>query len=370
MDEINGTFINYFAGISGVGDIPDKRMEAMLVNVPHKIQYSTSVKNMREVIKDTGAKQVMVDSGGYTIFNTYQKNGSITLDGLNVRIIGRRENMVISSQKIIEAALSVQAHIVIGLDYPIVKTKDPIMQEEEFRKKAAINLLWMKEISELRSIHCPHIELYLPIQCYNLEQFADLENELMMLNFDGIALPVRNMNPIQISRFLMRIHELGINKVHLLGTSSFTNMALATYFARNVFERCSIDSTTWRNGAQYHEYIHAGTLLGIRVGRESTAKRREKLPCRCHLCIGKTYGHVMGLSVRDRRMHLKRHNYLAFKKAGEEFFEHADDIHSFERHLRNRAPQRRKDIDLVMHAIHIADSQKRVARVHRAKRAA
>ena len=355
MNGYLGTFINYFAGISGTKDIPYKCMEAVLVNVPHIMQYSTSVNNTREVIKETGAKQVMMDSGGYTIFNTYQKNGNIKINGSRVLISGRRESMVISTEKIVEAALKIQPHVLIGLDHPIIKTRDPIMQEGEYRSKIAINLLWMKEISELRSIHCPHIELYLPIQCYNLEQLADLEDELMKLNFDGLALPVRNMNPVQIARFLYKIREMGIMKVHLLGTSCFSNLALATYFARNVFERCSIDSTTWRNAATYHDYIHPHNLLNVSVGRKSTESKHDKLPCRCGLCRGNTYGQVMDLSVSDRRRYLKRHNYHAVKKAGEDFFRHALGPDAFERYLRNRAPQRGKDIDMIMQGIRIAN---------------
>jgi len=370
MHETKGTFINYFAGISGTGDIPSKRMEAMLVNVPHIMKYSTSVNNTREVIKETGAKQVMMDSGGYTIFNTYQKNGNIKIDGSRVLISGRRESMVISTEKIVESALKIQPHIVIGLDHPIIKTKDPIMQEEEYRRKKAINLLWMKEISELRSIHCPHIELYLPIQCYNLDQFDDLAGELTNLKFDGLALPTRNMNPIQIARFLYRINEIGIRKVHLLGTSCFSNLAMATYFARNVFERCSIDSSTWRNAATYHDYIHPVNLLNVSIGRKSTESKHDKLPCRCKLCRGNTYGQVMDLSVSERRRYLKQHNYHAVKKAGEDFFRHALAPDAFEWFLRNRAPQREKDIDMIMQAIRIADSHKRVAIIQRAKRAA
>ena len=370
MNNTKGTFINFFAGLSSVNDIPANRMQAVLVNVPEVSKYSTSAENTKRLIKKTGARCVMLDSGGYTIFNTYRKKGNIRLEGSKVLISGKRERMVISPHNIIEAALKIMPDIVVGLDYPVIKTQDPIIQEEEFHKKKGINLQWMEETSELHQIHCPHTELYLPIQCYNLDQFADLEDKLMRLNFDSLALPVRNMTPSKISKFLIRIHELGIKKVHLLGTSSFKNIALATYFARNFFERCSVDSTTWRNKAQYFDYVHEKTLLGINLNRACTADRGKKLSCRCHLCRGITYNHIMNLSVNDRRAYLRRHNYLAIKKAGEEFFRHASNPNAFERYLRKRAPQRGKDIDMVMRAIRMADSRKIIFRKKQKQKAA
>jgi|GEM_PF-6325702 len=125
MHETKGTFINYFAGISGTGDIPSKRMEAMLVNVPHIMKYSTSVNNTREVIKETGAKQVMMDSGGYTIFNTYQKNGNIKIDGSRVLISGRRESMVISTEKIRRVSIEDTTSYRNRLGSPHHKNKRP-----------------------------------------------------------------------------------------------------------------------------------------------------------------------------------------------------------------------------------------------------
>ena len=357
MNKYPGTFINFFAGIVRVQNIPSSRMEAVLINVPHVTKYSTSIDNTKALIKKTGAQYVMLDSGGYTVFNTYRKDGSITLSGSKLMISRKGKQIIVSCQNVVDVASKIQPDIVIGLDYPVMTTRNPVIQMEEFDRKKELNLQWMKEMSELCQIYCPHIELYLPIQCYDLDQFAYFEDDLMRLKYDGMALPIRNMNPMEISRFLIRINELGIRKVHLLGTSSFSNIALATYFARNVFERCSIDSTTWSIGVQYHQYIHPYLLTKILVGRTSTAEGSERLPCKCRWCKGKTYGDITNLVDRERREHLKHHNYLAFKNAGEEFSKHARDPHAFESFLRKHAPKRNKDINCIMRAIRMADSR-------------
>lgn len=370
MNKEPGKFINFFAGIDSFKDIPSTRMEAVLVNVPYASKYSTSADNTNKLIKQTGARLVMLDSGGFTIFNAYQKKGDLSIDGTNILIRSKRINIVISPLNIIQAALKVNPGVVIGLDYPVIKTGNPLLQREDFDKKKALNLQWMKEMSELCQIYCPHIELYLPIQCYDLDQFTYFENTLMKLKFDGLALPTRNMTPTEISKFLVRMQEMGIRKVHLLGTSSFNNIALAAYFARNYFDRCSVDSTTWSKGVQYHQYINPVNLSCIRVGRKSTCDENVKLPCRCSQCKGKSYGYILNLKDKDRREHLKRHNYLAFKKAGEDFFKHASNPHTFESHLRHRAPHRTRDIDMIMRAIQLADSRITISRDKQIWRAA
>jgi len=57
----------------------------------------------------------------------------------------------------------------------------------------------------------------MPIQCYSVEQFDRFMNLIRGTEFDGLSMPVRNLNLRGISDFLMRFHELGVRKVHLLG---------------------------------------------------------------------------------------------------------------------------------------------------------
>lgn len=355
MKKDQGMFINFFAGMNKLKDVPNDNMDAILVNTAQVLKSEKEFQKTKEIIRRSGARQVMMDSGGFTILNTENRNGVITHDGSRP-FIGKKMELNISVHHVIKAAQKLRPDIMVGLDFPVIKTSDPEIQKYEFNRKKELNLEWMKKISILRQEYCPDIELYLPVQCYTLEQFSYFERELKKLNYNGIALPTRNMNPVSIARYLVRIYEMGIRKVHLLGTSSFGNIALSAYLARNLFERCSIDGCSWRNGAQNHNYIYSDTLREIPVGRRCTMDRRSGLPCRCVMCNGHTFGNIMDLNDRERIEFLRVHNFHTLRKAGRDFYRNSNDIKSLQTYLIKRAPEREKDIEAVRRAIILINS--------------
>lgn len=348
------TYLNFCAGMNSLKDVPDNNMEAVLVSATEILKSEKSFKRTTDIIDKSGARWVMMDSGGFSILNVGRKNGIVTFDASQPFAFHKRE-LNISPRHVIEAALKLHPDIMIGLDYPIIKTSDPELQVNEFHNKRELNHRWMQEISNLRKMHCPEIELYLPIQCYNLDQLSYFEDDLMSLEFDGIALPTRNMTPKRIVNSLIRIHEMGITRIHLLGTSSFSNIALSVYLARNLFDRCTVDGTTWRTRAQYHDYINPGTLLKTSVGRKFNRDKGAQLPCRCKVCRGRTFGDIVDLSNKERINFLRTHNYNAVKRTGEDFYRHAGDLEGLRNYLKRKAPERMKDINSVVHALEIVD---------------
>ena len=73
--------------------------------------------------------------------------------------------------------------------------------------------------------------LFLPIQCYTLEDLAHFMRQIEGITFDGLSIPVRALNLKEVTLFLMEFHRLGIKNVHIIGTTYFPMVALSAYFA-------------------------------------------------------------------------------------------------------------------------------------------
>ena len=346
-----GTFINFFAGVSDKRDLPSVKMETILLNVPQLKERPSAMGYLKDVIRQSGIKWVLLDSGGFQIFSKGNKDGvKISFDP-SKPLIWKKQELNIAPNHVINAAVELRPDIVMALDHPVLKTSDPEEQWEEFLKKRKRNRKWMIETSRLHQERCRGIDLYLPIQCYDLKQFSYFEKVLKNLRFDGLSLPTRNMKPKDIAEFFLKFHEMGIRKVHLLGIASFAGIALVAYFARNIFDRCSLDARSWCLSVYQRDYILPDSLLTINVGRKSTVGKKEKLICGCFRCRGKSYGDIVTLSDREGRAFLIDHNYHAIKKAGEDFYNHAGSAKKFENHLRKRSEKRAKVIDSIMEAI-------------------
>jgi hypothetical protein len=112
------------------------------------------------------------------------------------------------------------------------------------RKKLKFNVKWAVQTAKLREEYCPEVGLFIPFQGYTLNHLDIFFRFIQEIHFDGISIPVRNLNLKDISLFLIRFYQMGIKRVHLLGTSSFYRMALCAYMARHYFEWVSLDSTS------------------------------------------------------------------------------------------------------------------------------
>jgi len=182
----------------------------------------------------------------------------------------------------------------------------------------------------------------------------------MELKFDGLSLPTRNLGSGGITLFLLKFYQMGVRKVHLLSVSSFTGMALAAYFARNIFDWCSVDATTWRLQAEKQFYMDPFDLHSINIGRTAVFKEGERPQCDCPWCAGYTFTGIKNIPLTDRTSLLRSHNYYVIQKAGKEFFDNSSDLVTLERCLKKRAttPMRIKKIDRLIQALSIATHMK------------
>ena len=144
-----------------------------------------------------------------------------------------------------EFASTLKADIVIGLDFPVGKFKTAAEREMEFYKKLPLNVRWAHESATWKRILCPEAQLFQPIQAYNLKHLDIFFSRIAGLQYDGVAIPVREAKFHEIALFLTNFYQRGINRVHLLGTASFLKIAMAAFMAHNMFAWVSMDAATW-----------------------------------------------------------------------------------------------------------------------------
>lgn len=346
-----GMFVNYCAGVSQE-ILPAQHVNAILFNVPQNANSDIAIRATLEMIRYANTDYVFGDSGGYQNLKVELNNGIIHCDKSRPIICTKYESNV-TPEHVIEANMKIKPHMMTSLDLPVPKISDPHQQYVHFMKKLGPNLVWARETALLRQKYCPEIELFIPIQCYDLDQFTTyIEKPLLDLTYDGLSLPTRNLGPGGITLFLLKFYQMGVRKVHLLSVSNFTGLALAAYFARNIFAWASTDATTWRLNADNQEYMDPSDLHSFFVGQDAVFREGERPVCDCPWCAGLTFTGIKNIPLTDRTSLLRCHNYYVIQKAGKEFYENSGDLVTLERCLRRRSKS--KKITPLIQALSIA----------------
>jgi queuine/archaeosine tRNA-ribosyltransferase len=221
-----------------------------------------------------------------------------------------------------------------ALDWPIGELSEVPNPEQEFYRKLEFNIKWARETASLREKHCPHIQLFIPVQCYTLNQFEIFWNSIKGIEFSGLSLPIRNLGDPELALFLFSFHKKGVRKVHLLGTSKFSAIALAAYFARHFFEWVSSDATTWFRQARHQKYLNPYDLSARYLGSEEVIDESLPMNCQCPSCRNRTFTDIKNLPYPDKHNLLGRHNFYATEKITKEMFEEAKTWPTLERFLR------------------------------------
>ncbi len=320
-----GIFTNYCAGVSQE-ILPAQNVNAILINVPQNCCSDISLRAALEMIAYASTEQVMVDSGGYQNLDKELKGGIINCDRSR-RLVCNKNEINLTTEHVVEANIKirsqlangkVKSHIMTTLDLPVPKVSDPYEQYMHFMKKLGPNLVWMRETALMHQKYCPEIAMFIPIQCYDLEQFeVYIQKPLMELQFDGLSLPTRNLRAGGITLFLLKFYQMGVRKIHLLSVSSFTGLALAAYFARHIFDWFSVDATTWMFQANKQGYMDPNDLHVIPVGQDSVFKEGERPYCGCPWCSGITFTGIKNIPLTDRTSLLRSHNYHGWRLPSE-----------------------------------------------------
>lgn len=350
-----GIFVNFLAGISEavapVGDIG-----GLLINVPQNAASEIQIGHSLALIKALRPRYAALDSGGFQLLEKENDGGVIVTFDWTRPLIYNGSEVNLTPHHVVEAACRIKPDILIALDRPVSKISDRIKQDLEFKMKLGFNIMWMRETAMLRNKHCPNIRLFMPVQCYDLEQFSYLERHMVDLAYDGIALPTRNLDAAGVSKFLIKFYQMGIRQIHILSYSSFVGIALSAYFGRNVFDWFSIDATSWRKNSDNLIYYDPMNLSQLSVNNKYPFNDVIRAECPCPWCSYYNAGEILNMPDTDKRAFLRNHNSWTIEKLCRDAFENAGDLFTLERHLKGRAPKKIKIIDRLIHALAVVEN--------------
>jgi tRNA-guanine family transglycosylase len=308
------------------------------------------------MMKSAKVKFSMLDSGGFQLHQAEELNKTITFDE-SKPVICTESEINLAPKHVIIAATKLTPYIVVGLDFPIRKITDPDERELEFMGKLGFNVRWAIESAELRKAFCPEVKFYLPIQCYDLNHLDLFLKLIGDIDFDGVSMPVRNLSINEIALFMLRFYQLGIKRIHLLGTSKFFAIALSAYMARNLFDFVSLDATTWREQAQYAVYLNPHDLSSEIIPSDITIDEKISIDCECPFCRGKTFTYIKNLPQTDKIAFLRNHNWWVTEKATRDLYKNCGNLVQFEKFLKRRC-QRAEKIDEFFSTLSLIDALK------------
>jgi tRNA-guanine family transglycosylase len=298
------------------GRLPRAKVEALLISAGYDCKTPGAIQKSKEMIKVARVKYLKVDSGGFQIHSAEKRGASMTFDPEQpLRITRKYFNL--APRHVVEKAMEMRADSMVALDFPIRKIKDPDEREREFRKKLQYNVPWAIETAKLRKKLCPNIDLFIPVQAYDLDQFEVFYAKIKGIDFDGFSLPVRNMSLQEIGMFLLQMSKWGIRRVHILGSSSLPVISLCAYMSQRYFDWVSFDATSWRRSAQYGTFLQPDDLSSKKL--HGTGPYNPYFKCHCASCKGRTLAQIAALKKREKMTVLVTHNYLAIQNLCGEF---------------------------------------------------
>lgn len=350
-----GRLVNFCAGAE-LYVLPDRHVDALLINVPDDACSKSAINSTNRMLKAAKSRHVMLDSGGYQLH--VAENESKKYSSNENRPVIRNETEInLAPIHVMRSAAILKPGIVTGLDFPIKKISDPEERKIEFMHKLGFNLIWAIECSELRKKLCPDVQFFLPVQCYDLDQFDQFINQIASVEYDGFSMPVRNLSINEVILFMVRFYKMGIRQVHILGTSELFKIAVAAYMARHFFEWVSLDATTWRIWAQCALYMNPYNLLQERIAQDVIIDENVAMDCLCPFCKGKTFTFIKNLPETDRTALLRSHNWWVIEKATRDLYQNSGNVIELERCLRARGAKP-EDVNKLREGLSLADSFK------------
>lgn len=356
-----GKFYNACSGGSK-GNLPATEVKAFLVNTPNVAESENTIKQTIELIEQIKAELVILDSGGFQLYliehpkkdnpdYTDRNDDAIDEDKQKIekRITFDRDEELFDKKNkdifnlvprhVVETAIKIKADIMISPDCPVPPIKYIGEADYQFMKAFKFNVVCANETLDLRDKYYPNVEVFVPVQCYNLKQLDEFLVEIKKSSngkarYDGLSIPTRAFTATEIATFLFRFYQLGIKKVHILGSTAFELVATVAFFAKNYFEFTSLDATSWWQYAKYQFYIKPFDLGTISL-RENITNEDEAIlkSCNCPWCKYTSLKKVQSDAYNEKTAFLKRHNYFVISEAMDAFHEKADDLQEYIKYL-------------------------------------
>lgn len=326
----------FVAGVN-VDVLPCRPLKNILVNVPNEGSSSNAIMESTRMFQYAHCIHTFLDSGGFQIFCAERDGKDYTFDPSNPLMISD-DKLNISPEHVVNVAVDMQPEFFSALDFPIKTLTDKMEQEREFMGKLGYNIIWSRETAKLRQERCPHIKLMIPVQAFTVGQFHEFYQSIKDVKFDGLSLPVRNLEAHEIAMFLIAFYKLNITMIHILGTSTLLTTALAAYMAKHYFAWVSLDSTGWRRMAEFSSYINPFSLKSVNVGYNVVIDENIPVNCKCPWCEGKTFTSIKNLPHTEKISFLRCHNWWVIEHAAKDLYEHSDTVLTLKAHLLTRFP--------------------------------
>ncbi len=344
-----GEFYNFLA--SPNAQTMPQGAEAVLFNVVHHAATPQQIRRTLGLTEKFGPPQVFIDSGGFELLQAQLQDKHYTF--MENRPINDNGCLNLTPRHVVEAVTSLKAGIsadlsMASLDFPIRKYADSAAQEKEFLEKLGYNLVWAEKTARLRQQHCPEVQLFIPVQAYDLPQFEVFYSWLSSrgVPFDGLCMPLRNLKLAEVLLFLARFQQIGIKNVHLLGSSPFFIMALGAYMARHHFAWLSLDATNWQTNARFGIYMNPYDLSNESLAENVVIDETIVNDCACPWCRGMTFTGIKNLPRSEQMALLVQHNHWVMEEARKALIQHARDVPTLERYLVRVSKRKDKARDL------------------------
>lgn len=352
-----GKLVNICAG-ADLKTLPVSRVEAILINAPNFSGNDKKINAAREMCLAARPEYLMLDSGGFQVLEGELKSKKMTFNpDIPMKCTGKEINL--TPKHVMSAGAIHKPAIVVGLDFPVRKLKASEQHERqvEFMKKLNFNAQWTIESAFWHRQLCPQTKFFLPIQCYNLEQLETFLDNIGNITFDGVSMPIRNLKVWEIVLFLVRFHQIGVKRVHLLGTSSFFVIALCAYMAKHMFDWVSLDASSWRIAAQHSEYFNPYDLSREKLGENVVINSEIENDCPCPHCTGKSFLDIQNLPYKKRLILLRNHNWWTLEGAFRSLYQNSSDVVQLERFMKHRSKYPAK-VDALCNTLSLACSLK------------
>lgn len=334
----------------------------VLFNVLNNMKTPAQKREAKEIRDLPGIDEIILDSAGFKLLGAQESNKRITFDSTRPLTLSKTE-VNISPHHVVQAGLELGPDIMISLDWPLRKFRNEEERRAEFRKKLPYNVKFAIDTCRLREKYCPHIPLLIAVQAYTINDFMRFEKEIRDLTFDGFSMPVRHSSLEQLTYFLFIFSRIAPKRFHLLGTSSFMNIALCAYFAAHYFDSVSFDSRRWRLAAENWEYLNPLTLHKETIQVEDLRNKEHiRSYCPCPVCKEYSLRGIRDAPFAQRAALLRQHNVFAIQRVARDLVHNASTLSTFERFLRSRI-SRTKSAEELVQVLSVIDSLKTTAMI-------
>lgn len=328
-----GKLVNFCAGAEWKKH--PENVNAILINVPEHGSTKRRIEKAKLLRQYAKPKYFMLDSGGYTFLQAEKNKRKITYDPTRP-LINRPQEINLAPKHTMEIASILKPDIGFGLDFPVGKFKTDAEREAEFCKKIPFNIRWAYESARWKRKLCPEIQLFQPIQAYNPRHIDIFLCQIAGISYDGVAIPVREAKFYEIALFMVIFFQRKIKKVHLLGTASFSKIAMAAFMAHNMFDWISLDAATWNKKAAFCGFLNPRNLRQIDLRRSAKFDPEIVNDCQCPYCQSRSFTKIQNLPNKEKFELLRQHNWWAIDNVVADLWANSTNLPQLERFLRDR----------------------------------